>query len=369
MSKDGGSELMHNSNILLCGGGTGGHYYPLMAIKKDLELKSDYKFCYVGAKKGIENSRIQNEKIDYKLVSISGIQRSISTKAIFNNIKTSINIFFGFFVVINFFLKQKPDIVISTGGYSSYLPLQIAKILRVPYVLHEQNSYPGVVTKMFSSKAKAIFLGFENANKYMKKSKTIFSGNPILLSQAEDLNLKLNRNLKTILIFGGSQGSKFLNEKIKILVENEQFSFANIIWIVGEKNYDSLKHLSDKNVIIMSYCNSMSSMYQKVDLVVSRSGAMTIAELIHFEKPSILIPFKFSSENHQYYNAKYLQDKLCSTLIEEDLFDSEIFLEKVENICSNERIIGAMVENFQQIETPSTLDIISDFIIKEKYAL
>ena len=160
---------MHNTNVLLCGGGTGGHYYPLMAIKKDLELKSSHKFCYVGAKKGIENSRIQNEKIDYKLISISGIQRSVFPKAIISNIKTLIEIFFGFFIVMNFFLKHKPNLVISTGGYSSFLPLQIAKILRIPYVLHEQNSYPGIVTKMFSSNAKVTFLGFENAKNYLQK--------------------------------------------------------------------------------------------------------------------------------------------------------------------------------------------------------
>jgi UDP-N-acetylglucosamine--N-acetylmuramyl-(pentapeptide) pyrophosphoryl-undecaprenol N-acetylglucosamine transferase len=360
---------MHNTNVLLCVGGTGGHYYPLMAIKKELELKSNHKFCYVGAKKGIESSRIQNEKIDFKLVSISGIQRSLLPKAIFSNIKTLIEIFFGLFIVMKFFLKHKPNLVISTGGYSSFLPLQIAKILRVPYVLHEQNSYPGIVTKIFSSKAKTIFLGFENAKKYMKKSETIFSGNPILLSETENIKLKANPELRTILIFGGSQGSKFLNDKIKILAENKKLNFANIVWIVGEKNYDSLKHLDSKNITIMHYCNKMSSLYQEVDLVVSRSGAMTIAELIHFKKPSILVPFKFSSENHQYYNAKYLQDKLCSSIIEEDSFDSKTFLEKVENICSNERMLNSMIQNFQEISTPNALDIISDFIIKEKYVV
>ena len=360
---------MHNKNVLLCGGGTGGHYYPLMAIKKDLELKSSHKFCYVGAKKGIENSRIQNEKIDYKLISISGIQRSVFPKAIFSNIKTLIEIFFGFFIVMNFFLKHKPNLVISTGGYSSFLPLQIAKILRIPYVLHEQNSYPGIVTKMFSSNAKVTFLGFENAKKYLQKTKTIFSGNPILLSETEDIELKKTPELVTVLIFGGSQGSKFLNDKIKILAEDKKLNFANIVWIVGEKNYDSLKHLDGKNITIMHYCNKMSSLYKKVDLVVSRSGAMTIAELIHFKKPSILVPFKFSAENHQYHNAKYLQDKLCSSLIEEDSFDIQKFLEKLENLSSNERIINSMIKNFQKISTPNTLDIISDFIVKEKYVV
>ena len=97
---------MHKQNILLCGGGTGGHYYPLMAIKKDLELKSDFKFLYVGAKKGIENSKIKNERIDYKLVSISGIQRKISISSIFNNTKVFINILIGFFIKA---IKSTPE--------------------------------------------------------------------------------------------------------------------------------------------------------------------------------------------------------------------------------------------------------------------
>ena len=360
---------MHNIKILLCGGGTGGHYYPLMAIKKDLEIKFEYQFCYVGAKKGIEKSKIQNEKIDFKLVQVSGIKRSISPSSIFNNLKTMINIFLGIFIIMIFFFKHKPSLVISTGGYTSFLPLQIAKILRIPYILHEQNSYPGIVTKMFARKARAVFLGFENAKKYIENSKTIFSGNPILLSQSEDIELETNPDLKTILIFGGSQGSKFLNDKVKLMIESEQLTFVNIVWIVGEKNYDSLKHLSSKNITIMHYCNKMSSLYQQVDLVVSRAGAMTISELIYFEKPSILIPFKYATENHQYYNAKYLQDNLCSSLIEEKSFDSQIFLEKIKNICSNERMLNSMIENFHRISKPKTLDIISKFIEEKKYVV
>ena len=245
----------------------------------------------------------------------------------------------------------------------------VAKILRVPYVLHEQNSYPGLVTKMFSNKAKVVFLGFENAKNYLQKSKTIFSGNPILLTEKDDLQLEFNPSIRTILIFGGSQGSKFLNDKIKALIENNKLDFANIVWVVGKNNYDSLKHLSGKNISIMHYCNKMSSLYQKVDLVISRSGAMTISELVHFKNPYILVPFKFSAENHQYYNAKYLQDNLCSHLIEEESFDSKIFLEKVKNICLNDRILNSMIQNFQKISTPSTLDIISDFIVEEKYVI
>ena len=360
---------MHKQNILLCGGGTGGHYYPLMAIKKDLELKSDFKFLYVGAKKGIENSKIKNERIDYKLVSISGIQRKISISSIFNNTKVFVNILIGFFIVALFFKKHRPKLVISTGGYSSFLPLQVARLFNIPYVIHEQNSYPGILTKMFASNAKGVFLGFQNAEKYLKNAKTIFTGNPVLISDSKAVHLNFKNDLKTLLVFGGSQGSQFLNKKIVNLLKNKNLEFLNIIWIVGKKNYQSLKHLQNDNVIIYDYCNQMSSMYNAVDMVVSRSGAMTIAELIKFKKPSILVPFKFSSENHQHYNAKFLQDSLCSSLIEEDYFDKETFINTLKNMCENERILDSMKDNFNNISIPDSLNMISNFILEERYAL
>ena len=356
-------------NILLCGGGTGGHYYPLMAIKKDLNSMSDFSFSFIGAKKGIESSKIHSENIAFKLIRISGLNRSISFKSLFQNISVGVNIIIGFFSVLIFFIKQKPNLVISTGGYTSFLPLQVARMLKIPYLLHEQNSYPGVVTKIFSKDAKAVFLGFKNAEKYLKKTNTIFSGNPVLLNESKDMAINMNNDLRTLLVFGGSQGSQFLNEKIKLALENDKLDFINIIWIVGKNNYDSLKHLESKNIIIYDYCNEMSSLYQNVDLVLSRSGAMTIAELIKFEKPSILVPFKFSSENHQHFNAKFLQDNFCSKLIEEDNFNEETFVSTLRSLSQDDRILGSMKSNFKNIDVPDTLSIISNFIMEKKYAL
>ena len=360
---------MPKMNILLCGGGTGGHYYPLMAIKKDLHSKSDFDFSYVGAKIGIENKKIHNENIAYKLGTISGLNRKISFQSLFENIKVGINIIIGFFSVVIFFIRQKPSLVISTGGYSSFLPLQVARIFKVPYVLHEQNSYPGIVTKIFSQNAKAVFLGFKNAGKYLNKTNTIFTGNPVLISENEKININKQNHLKTLLVFGGSQGSKFLNEKIKMALENDKLDFINLVWIVGKNNYECLKHLMKKNIIIYDYCNEMSSLYQNVDFVLSRSGAMTIAELIKFEKPSILVPFKFSSEDHQYFNAKFLQDNLCSKLIEEDDFNEQTFISTLKHLSQDDRILFSMKNNFKNIVIPDTLSIISNYILEKKYAL
>ena len=162
---------MKRNRIILSGGGTGGHYYPLMAIKKELNLKSDFNFSFIGAKKGIESSKINSENMAYKLIKISGLNRTVSIKSLFQNIMVGMNVIIGFFSVLKFFIKQKPNLVISTGGYSSFLPLQVARMLKIPFILHEQNSYPGFVTKIFSKDAKAVFLGFKNAEKFLNKTK------------------------------------------------------------------------------------------------------------------------------------------------------------------------------------------------------
>ena len=221
-------------------------------------------------------------------------------------------------------------------------------MLKIPFILHEQNSYPGIVTKIFSKDAKAVFLGFKNAEKFLNKTNTIFTGNPVLLNKNKSMTINLNNELRTLLVFGGSQGSQFLNEKIKIALENHKLDFMNVIWIVGKNNYESLKHFESENIIIYDYCDSMPFLYENVNLVLSRSGAMTISELIKFKKPSILVPFKFSSENHQHFNAKFLHDNFCSKLIEEDNFGNETFISTLRNISQNDRILDSMKPDHEE---------------------
>ena len=223
-----------------------------------------------------------------------------------------------------------------------------------------------VVSDYYEDIANALL---DSTKKFLNKTNTIFSGNPVLLNKSKTINIDMSNDLRTLLVFGGSQGSQFLNQKIKIALENDKLDFINIVWIVGKNNYESLKHLNRNNIIIYDYCNEMSSLYQSVDLVLSRSGAMTIAELIKFEKPSILVPFKFSSENHQHFNAKFLQDNFCSKLIKEDDFNDETFVSTLKNLSQDDRILGSMKSNFKNVNVPDTLSIISNFIMEKKYAV
>ena len=190
----------------------------------------------------------------------------------------------------------------------------------------------------------------------------------ILDAPCGDFNWVKNVLDKDLTYIGGDIVQEIIDKNIKKF-KNDKLDFINVIWIVGKNNYESLKHLKRKNIIIYDYCNEMSSLYQNVDLVLSRSGAMTIAELIKFEKPSILVPFKFSSENHQHFNAKFLQDNFCSKLIKEDDFNDETFISTLRNLSQDDRILGSMKSNFKNINVPDTLSIISNFIMEKKYAL
>ena len=138
---------MDKRNIIFCGGGTGGHYYPLMAIKNELEKKMENNnLYYIGSKYGIESKKIISENMKSLLIPIKGFNRSFSLYAIARNCLLFFELFFGLVKVSFFFMKNKPSLVIATGGYASFIPLQIAKIFNVPYFLHEQNSFPGLVT-------------------------------------------------------------------------------------------------------------------------------------------------------------------------------------------------------------------------------
>ena len=149
--------------------------YPLMAIKQELDKKLKNKsMYYIGSKYGIESQKIISENLESLLIPIRGLNRSFSIKNLVNSFFLLFELFFGFIRVFLFFLKNKPNLVIATGGYSSFLPLQVARIFNISYFLHDQNSFPGIVTRLFGKKAKIVFLGFDSAKTYLKKSNTIF---------------------------------------------------------------------------------------------------------------------------------------------------------------------------------------------------
>jgi UDP-N-acetylglucosamine--N-acetylmuramyl-(pentapeptide) pyrophosphoryl-undecaprenol N-acetylglucosamine transferase len=361
---------MDKRNIIFCGGGTGGHYYPLMAIKNELEKKMENNnLYYIGSKYGIESKKIISENMKSLLIPIKGFNRSFSLYAIARNCLLFFELFFGLVKVSFFFMKNKPSLVIATGGYASFIPLQIAKIFNVPYFLHEQNSFPGLVTRIFGSKARKVFLGFDNAKKYLKNSDILFTGNPIYNHSQKDMSLSLDQTKRTVLILGGSQGSVFLNNIISECIDNKMLNNINIIWIAGLKHYDKYKHYNTESIKVLSFVDNMPYLYDICDLIVSRSGAMTVSEILEFKKPSILIPFRFAAENHQVFNAKYLEEKFAALLIEEKDLTISLLSKKINEICKNDRVYSSMKQNIERINNPDSIKIISNSIMEHLHAI
>ena len=244
----------------------------------------------------------------------------------------------------------------------------MAKIFNIPYFIHEQNSFPGIVTRIFGKRAKVVFLGFDNAKNYLKNTNTIFTGNPIHIKPFIEINLNIDFTKKTLLIVGGSQGSEFLNHLISNGIEKDIIPNINIIWLVGENNFDKYKKYESDSIKIFSFVDNMPYLYDTANLVVSRSGAMTVSELLQFNRPAIFIPFKFAADNHQYYNAKTLTDNLSSVVIEEKDVTSDLLFRKVDEILSNERVYSSMINNIKNINKPDSLTIIKENILEHLYA-
>ncbi len=287
-------------NFIIITGGTGGHMFPALSIKEEMEKKSFKVILLLGG-----NLRIPFEE---KFTSINAAPltgKSIPTilKNIFINIKGVYESFK--------FLNKNPFPVIATGSYASFPLLFSAFIKNIPYFTLEQNSIPGRVNKIFSKKAKINFLGFEQSKKYLK-GKKIFVGNPLRRfkeigkKEAREI-INLNENEKVILIFGGSQGSRFLNNlgiEISKILKDYKF-----IMICGKNFYEEIKKKKEENMLLFPFYKEMEILYSASDAAITRAGGITIYELLYFGIPSLLIPFPYAADNHQFYNAKYISQK------------------------------------------------------------
>ena len=245
----------------------------------------------------------------------------------------------------------KPDIVIGTGGYICGAVAMAAKANKVPVLLHESNAFPGKAVKMLSKKADTILVSFEDAKKRIPNCKNVvFTGTPVKIKkQNYSINerhkiiqdLGLNETKPIILIFGGSQGAQKINEALTYIIENEKNKNYQMIWATGPKQFDIIKNeLKEKsiniekieNCKILPYIYNMEEVENIADVIVARSGAMTITEIANLSKPSILIPLPNVSNDHQMYNAKVLENVDAAKIIKNDELTGKILNEEIEKI-------------------------------------
>jgi UDP-N-acetylglucosamine--N-acetylmuramyl-(pentapeptide) pyrophosphoryl-undecaprenol N-acetylglucosamine transferase len=262
-------------------------------------------------------------------------------------------------------IKFRPAVAIGTGGYVAGPAILGSSLLGAKIILVEQNSYPGVTTKLLQSRADEIHISFENSKKYFKeKQKLIVTGNPVrenLVRMNRENSLKqfgFSSAKKTLLILGGSLGAASINSATGNYIEEVTEAGIQIIWQTGSRYYDNYKHLASGNVMVSAFIENMNDAYSACDLVLTRAGATSIAEILTLGVPAILVPSPNVAENHQYHNAKSLADKGAAILLEDKNL-SENLAATVLTYLLNENKLADLSKAAKEMSKPEATTVIA----------
>ncbi len=363
--------------VIIAAAQTGGHINPGIAIANKIKKENkNAKIMFIGTTRGLENDLVPRAGYELKTIEAYGISRKISSENIKNMFKTLKGLSEAKKIVKEF----KPDVVIGTGGFICGPVLMAAKKYKIPTILHESNAFPGVAVKLLSKKVDTILVGFEDAKKRLPNAKKIVvTGTPtkikkVNLSQGQKEKmveeLGLNKELPIVLIFGGSQGAKSINSTLIEIIKNKTNSNYQIIWASGPKQYnvirDSLKELKIditkiENVKIIPYIYNMEEMMNLANIIISRSGAMTITEIAITGKPAIFVPFPFATENHQEYNARVLVNAGAAKIILDKDLNAKNLSNTLNEMLKDRNSLLKMGRNAQKV----AIDNVEDKIYEE----
>lgn len=352
-------------NVVIAAAGTGGHINPGIAIANKIKQENkNAKITFVGTLRGLENDLVPRAGYDLERIEAYGISRKISIKNIKNICKTISS----FKKAKKLIKKLSPDIVIGTGGYICGPVLLAANKYKILSVVHESNAYPGITVRLLSNKVDEVLVGFEDAKKRLPRAKNVVvTGTPTKLKkqkltelQKEELKkqLSIKSNLPLVLIYGGSQGAKSINNAVLGIIENNLNLDYYIIWAVGQKQYDDVKQIlktkglninNIKNANIVPYIYNMEEVMNLADLIVARSGALTITEVSLLAKPAIFIPYPYAAENHQEYNAKVLANVDAARIILDKELNTDILNKNISEIITNKELQIKMSKNAEKI--------------------
>ena len=348
-------------NIIIAGGGTGGHINPGVAIaKKIVEKHPDANILFIGTEKGLEQKIIPKEGFKIRYITVEGLNKKISLKTIASAF-VGVKGYIGARKIIKDF---KPDIVIGTGGYVCGPVVLAAFLKKIPTIIHEQNAIPGVTNKILSKFATKIAISVKESEKYFPKNKVTFTGNPV---RDQIINLDRSRSREVwgmdmqkpvVLVVGGSRGAKNINNAITDIIPRLNEENVQLIFITGENQYDDILKRLDQNGVnikklkgikIFPYIFNMHDALGACDLIVSRAGATILSEITIVGIPAILIPSPFVANNHQEYNAIALEENGAAILIKESQLKSNMLVEQILNIVKNKNTMYSMSLNSKRM--------------------
>lgn len=353
--------------VIIAAAGTAGHINPGLSIANKIKQEEpSSEIIFIGTKRGLENDLVPRAGYELKTIDAYGLNLKNITKA-FKILK-------GFKEAKKIIKEFKPDIVIGTGGYICGAVITEANKLNIPTLLHESNAFPGKAVKMLTKRTNTILVAFEDAKQRIPNAKNVVvTGTPTKIKKIDISNgqkmamlneLGLEIEKPTLLVFGGSQGAKAINEAIIKIIKAHKIKKYQIIWAPGPKQYEIIKEQLKQenmeinkieNVKVYPYIYNMEEMMNLADLLMCRSGAITVTEVASLQKAAIFVPLPGVSQNHQEYNARVLADKGAANIIlNQDLetIDLNSYIEKI--ILNKEKLkqmekasIGIALENVE----------------------
>ena len=351
--------------IIVAGGGTGGHIFPAIAIANAIKKQEPAtEFLFIGAKGKMEMEKVPQAGYKIKGLDIAGFNRS----SLIKNIRLPFKLINSFFQVSRIFKGFHPDAVIGVGGYSSFPVLRYAQSRSIPTFIHESNSFAGKSNMMLGKKATKIFTAADDMQSFFPADKIMLTGNPVrrsishsTVSAQEGLNyFGLATGKKTVLVVGGSLGALSINETIEKNLGNISANGLQLIWQTGkpyfEKATASVEGL--EGVSVNAFISRMEYAYAAADVVISRSGAMAVAELCLVKKPVIFVPYPFAAEDHQTANATALVKKNAALMIKDGQVGTEL-IPALLKLIKDESLEKALSENITALAVNNADEIIA----------
>ncbi|HHW93618.1 MAG TPA: undecaprenyldiphospho-muramoylpentapeptide beta-N-acetylglucosaminyltransferase [Clostridiaceae bacterium] len=374
----------HNETrtVLIAAGGTSGHIFPALAIAR--ELRSLCPLCHVvfsGITNGLEHKMALQENFEFIPITAQNLPSRFGRRY-WNWLKRNVR---GMRLSRKAMKEMKPDIVIGTGGFVSAPVIAAAKMLRIPYVLHEQNSIPGRANRAFSRGAKKVFISYDvSRSHFSRKANLILTGNPVrpefhLLEKGEArTSLGIDPEAFVVLVMGGSLGAKAINNAVRGLDQDGRWSelieqYPNLSLIVSTgtlhdpcivEQMNALPHIS-----AASFYDDAPMRIAVCDLYIGRAGAMTCAEIAILGKPSLLIPFPYAADDHQTENANVMRRAGAAYVCDEKSFDSYTLLEVIRSAIKEKDLLREMGEKAKSLATPDASRVIAEEILELLYAV
>lgn len=323
---------MKKPKIIISGGGTGGHIFPAIAIANSIRSREPQaEILFIGALGRMEMEKVPRSGYPIEGLWISGIQRRLTLK----NLLFPVKLLHSLFTARKIIKRFKPDVVIGVGGYASGPTLRMAARLKIPSLIQEQNSYPGITNRWLAAKAQKICVAYEGMERYFPKEKLIITGNPIRNEMIElegkrqeaKSHFRLREELPTVLIIGGSQGARSINQALKHHIKLLASKDIQIIWQTGPLFYREAMLAArpyENKIRVTDFIYQMDLAYAAADVIVSRAGAIAIAEICNIRKPAIFVPLPSAAEDHQTKNAEALVKRHAALMIKDQMLIKDL---------------------------------------------